>query len=171
MLLKNLNKVMKPCKNKNPPGIGVPRTGKKLRMGRSDLPVAYPRTDLASLILADPQRFWITGRLPVVDHTSHFLQSRMTPPSLACMVLASTHVAVITGGSPRPGPPLHAWIARHLSLPIRLQQVGLSYLLFLMMVTRKHSLEEAARFSGCQKSQCSRFLQTHSSVAISTLQK
>jgi len=40
-----------------------------------------------------------------------------------------------------------------------------------MVVTRKHSLEEAARFSGCQKSQFSRFLQTHASVAISTLQK
>jgi len=70
-----------------------------------------------------------------------------------------------------PVPPLHAWIARHLSLPIRLQQVGISSPLFLMVVTRKHALEEAARFSGCQKSQCRRFLQTHSSVAISPWQK
>jgi hypothetical protein len=29
---------------------------------------AYPRIDLASLIQTDPQRFWITGRLPLVYH-------------------------------------------------------------------------------------------------------
>lgn len=35
----------------------------RLRKERFDLPVAYPRTDLTSLISAYPQRFWITGRL------------------------------------------------------------------------------------------------------------
>ncbi len=43
---------------------------------------------------------------------------------------------------------LHTWIARHIAVRTRLAQVGVSYLLFLMVVTRKHSLEEAARFSG-----------------------
>ena len=43
---------------------------------------------------------------------------------------------------------LHTWIARHIAVRTRLTQVGVSYLLFLMVVTRKHSLEEAARFSG-----------------------
>jgi hypothetical protein len=65
---------------------------------------------------------------------------------------------------------LHTWIARHIAVRTRLAQVGVSYLLFLMVVTRKHSLEEAARFSGGHKSQCSKFLRTHSSVAITTLQ-
>ena len=43
---------------------------------------------------------------------------------------------------------LHTWIARRIAIRTRLAQVGVSYLLFLMVVTRKHSLEEAARFSG-----------------------
>jgi hypothetical protein len=47
---------------------------------------------------------------------------------------------------------LHTWIARHIAVRTRLAQVGVSYLLFLMVVTRKHSLEEAARFSGLHKS-------------------
>ena len=34
------------------------------------LPVAYPRTDLASWISAYPQRFWITGRLCLLYHIS-----------------------------------------------------------------------------------------------------
>lgn len=40
-----------------------------------------------------------------------------------------------------------------------------------MGVTRTHSLEEAARFAGLHPSPCSQFLQTHSKVAISTLQE
>ncbi len=55
---------------------------------------------------------------------------------------------------------LHPWIARHIAVRTRLVQVGVSYLLFLMVVTRKHSLEEAARFSGLPKSQFSKFLHT-----------
>src|SRR5256884_3235182 len=65
---------------------------------------------------------------------------------------------------------LHTWIARHIAVRTRLTQVGVSYLLFLMVATRKHSLEEAARFSGLHKSQFSKFLHTHSPVAITTLQ-
>jgi hypothetical protein len=39
-----------------------------------------------------------------------------------------------------------------------------------MVVTRKHSLEEAARFSGRHKSQFSKMLKAHSKVAVSTLE-
>src|SRR5207244_479377 len=39
-----------------------------LRQNKLHLPAAYPRIDLASLIQTDPQRFWITGRLPLVYH-------------------------------------------------------------------------------------------------------
>jgi hypothetical protein len=66
---------------------------------------------------------------------------------------------------------LHIWIARRLSVRTRLTQVCVSYLLFLMVVSRKHSLEEAARFSGRNKSQFSKFLKHHSQVAISTLEE
>jgi hypothetical protein len=45
-----------------------------------------------------------------------------------------------------------------------------SYLLFLMVVTTKHSLEEAARFSGLHKSQFSKMLKAHSHVAVYTLE-
>jgi hypothetical protein len=37
-----------------------------------------------------------------------------------------------------------------------------------MVVTQKHSLEHAARFSGLHKSQCGKMLQAHPTVAIST---
>jgi hypothetical protein len=43
-----------------------------LRQRTLHLPAAYPRIDLASLTQKDPQRFWITGRLPLVYHTYHF---------------------------------------------------------------------------------------------------
>jgi hypothetical protein len=39
-----------------------------------------------------------------------------------------------------------------------------------MVVTTKHSLEEAARFSGLHKSQFSKMLKTHSNVAVYTLE-
>jgi len=38
-----------------------------------------------------------------------------------------------------------------------------------MVATKKHALEEAARFSGLHKSQCSQMLKAHSTVAVSTL--
>ena len=43
------------------------------------------------------------------------------------------------------------------------------YLLFLMISTRKHTLQEAAKFSGLHKSQFSRFLKNHLSVAVHNL--
>jgi AraC-like DNA-binding protein len=47
----------------------------------------------------------------------------------------------------------------------------MSYLLFLMVVTKRHSLEEAARFAGLHKSQFSKMLKAHSQVAVSTLER
>jgi hypothetical protein len=66
---------------------------------------------------------------------------------------------------------VQTWIARHIVVRLRLKNVCTSYLLFLMVVTKKHSLEEAARFSGLHKSQFSKMLQAHSNVAVSTLER
>ncbi len=66
---------------------------------------------------------------------------------------------------------VQTWIARHMLVRRRLENVCTSYLLFLMVVTRKQSLEEAARFSGQHKSQFSKMLKAHSHVAVSTLER
>ena len=65
---------------------------------------------------------------------------------------------------------VQTWIARHIVVRRRLENVCTSYLLFLMVVTTKHSLEEAARFSGLHKSQFSKMLKAHSNVAVYTLE-
>jgi Transposase DDE domain len=65
---------------------------------------------------------------------------------------------------------VQTWIARHIFVRRRLENVCTSYLLFLMVVTTKHSLEEAARFSGLHKSQYSKMLKAHSTVAVYTLE-
>jgi hypothetical protein len=61
---------------------------------------------------------------------------------------------------------LPTWLARQIRLRRRLDNVCTSYLLFLMVVTTKHSLENAARFSALHKSQFSKMLQHHSNVAV-----
>ena len=66
---------------------------------------------------------------------------------------------------------LQTWIARQIGVRHRLEIICTSYLLFLMVVTTKHSLEEAARFSGHHKSQFSKMLKCHPNVAIYTLEK
>jgi hypothetical protein len=65
---------------------------------------------------------------------------------------------------------MQTWIARYILVRLRLENVCTSYLLFLMVVTTKHSLEEAARFSGLHKSQFSKMLKAHSPVAVYTLE-
>ena len=65
---------------------------------------------------------------------------------------------------------LQTWITRRISVRQRLERVCTSYLLFLMVVTTKHSLEQAARFSGLHKSLFSKMLQSHAKVAIATLE-
>src|SRR2546430_12179904 len=64
---------------------------------------------------------------------------------------------------------LQTWIARHILVHRRLGSVCTSYLLFLMVVTTKHSLEQAARFSGLHPSLFSKMLHAHAKVAITTL--
>lgn len=65
---------------------------------------------------------------------------------------------------------LQTWIARRIGVRRRLERVCTSYLLFLMVVTTKHSLEEAARFSGLHKPQFCKMLTHHCNVAIYTLE-
>ena len=65
---------------------------------------------------------------------------------------------------------LQTWITRRISVRQRLERVCTSYLLFLMVAATKHSLEEAARFSGLHKSLFSHLLKSHAKVAITTLE-
>jgi len=61
-------------------------------------------------------------------------------------------------------------MARRIGVRRRLERVCTGYLLFLMVITTQHALEEAARFSGLHKSQCSQMLKAQSTVAVSTLE-
>lgn len=65
---------------------------------------------------------------------------------------------------------LPTWIKRHIAVRQRLGRICTSYLLFLMVVTTKHSLEEAARFSRLHTSLFSKMLQSHAKVAMTTLE-
>jgi hypothetical protein len=64
---------------------------------------------------------------------------------------------------------LQTWITRQIAVRQRLARICTSYLLFLMVATTKHSLKEAARFSGLHPSLCAKLLQAHAKVAITTL--
>ena len=64
---------------------------------------------------------------------------------------------------------LHTWIKRHIAVRWRLRRICTAYLLFLMVATTKHSLKEAARFSGLHPSLFSKLLKSHSHVAITSL--
>jgi hypothetical protein len=66
---------------------------------------------------------------------------------------------------------VQTWITRHIVIRRRLEHVCMSYLLFLMVATTRHSLEEAARFAGLHKSQFSKMLKAHRPVAVSTLER
>src|SRR3977135_3884195 len=66
---------------------------------------------------------------------------------------------------------LQTWIARRIGVRRRLERICTGYLLFLMVVTTRHALEEAARFSGLHKSQFSKMLKAHRQVAVSTLER
>jgi hypothetical protein len=65
---------------------------------------------------------------------------------------------------------LQTWITRPIAVRQRLERICTSSLLFLMVVTTKHSLEEAARFSRLHTSLFSKMLQSHAKVAIATLE-
>jgi hypothetical protein len=64
---------------------------------------------------------------------------------------------------------LHTWIKRHIAVRRRLERICTGYLLFLMVATTKHSLKEAARFSGLHPSLFAKLLHAHAQVAITTL--
>jgi hypothetical protein len=66
---------------------------------------------------------------------------------------------------------LKTWVARRISVRTRLQQACVHYLLFLMIVTQKHSVTEAARFSGLNKSVFCKLLRDHFNVAVYTLEE
>src|SRR5215469_11246527 len=66
---------------------------------------------------------------------------------------------------------LPTWIKRQIAVRQRLERICTSYLLFLMVATTKHSLTEAARFSGLHPSLFSKLLQSHAKVAITTLEQ
>jgi hypothetical protein len=65
---------------------------------------------------------------------------------------------------------LRTWIARRIQVRQRLKRVCTGYLLFLMVVTTKHTLEEAARFSRWHKSHFSKLLKCHPNLAAQTLE-
>jgi len=65
---------------------------------------------------------------------------------------------------------LRTWIARRIQVRQRLKRVCTGYLLFLMVVTTKHTLEEAAQFSRLHKSQFSKLLKFHPNIAAQTLE-
>jgi len=64
---------------------------------------------------------------------------------------------------------LKKWLLSHIEVKSRLQGLLVCYLLFLMVSARKHSLQEAAKISGINKSQFSRFLKNHSGLAVYNL--
>jgi hypothetical protein len=78
--------------------------------------------------------------------------------------------ATLEGGDAMPDDTLRAWIARQINVRQRLERVCACNLLFLMVVTTKHTLEEAARFSGLHKSQFSNLLKNHHNIAVYTLE-
>ena len=65
---------------------------------------------------------------------------------------------------------LQIWIKRPIAVRQRLERICTSSLLFLMVVTTKHSLAEAARFSRLHTPLFSKMLPSHSKVASTTLE-
>ena len=66
---------------------------------------------------------------------------------------------------------LHTWVKRPIAVRQRLERVCTSYRLFLMVATTKHSLKEAARFSGLHPSLFAKLLHAHAQVASTTLEQ
>ena len=64
---------------------------------------------------------------------------------------------------------LKKWLLNHIEVKSSLESLLAWYLLFLVVSARKHSLQEAAKFSGINKSQFSRFLKNHSGLAVYNL--
>jgi hypothetical protein len=99
-----------------------------------------------------------------------FFKGDSTPRVFACTVIPFRYRSTAPEGEgAMQAQLLQTWIARRLSVRTRLEKVCVSYLLFLMVVTQKHSLTEAARFTGLGKSAFCRLLRDHCKVAVYTL--
>src|SRR6266699_4544600 len=99
-----------------------------------------------------------------------FFKGASTPPAFVCTVMAFRYMPTATqGGGTMPAQTIKTWIARHISVRTRLEQVCVNYLLFLMVATPKHSFTQAARFSGLHKSAFCKLLKDHFKVAAYTL--
>lgn len=61
------------------------------------------------------------------------------------------------------------YLLKYLEIGNRQKTICIWYLIFLMVSTRKHTLQEAARFSGLHKSQFSRWLKDHAGLAVYNL--
>ena len=61
------------------------------------------------------------------------------------------------------------WISRKLNITMLLKKVAITYVIFLMVSTRKHSITAAAEFSRSSKSRFSKFLKNHSDLAVCKL--
>ena len=61
------------------------------------------------------------------------------------------------------------WLSNFISINNRIKNVAIWYLIFLMYATSKHSIEEASRFSGINKSQFSRYLKKFAGLAVYNL--
>jgi len=65
---------------------------------------------------------------------------------------------------------VQTWIKRQIAVRQWLERVCPSSLLFLMVVTTKPALHEAARFAGLPPSLCANMVPSHATVAITTLE-
>lgn len=61
---------------------------------------------------------------------------------------------------------LYHWINRKLNITLRLKKVAITYVICLMISSRKHSFTAAAEFSKSSKSNFSKFLKRHSDLAV-----
>ena len=64
---------------------------------------------------------------------------------------------------------LNKWVLNRMGVGKRLREICVCFVLFLMVPARKHSLGDAARFWGIDKSRYSMFLKNHSEFAVYTL--
>src|SRR2546426_7347292 len=72
-----------------------------LRENKFHLPAAYPRTDLASLILTDPNVFGSQGGCLWYTTDASFYKGAWTPQPLPGRVIASVHIGGLTSGEAR----------------------------------------------------------------------
>src|SRR5262249_14490478 len=106
-----------------------------------------------------------------IENPSHVCFHRgWTPCLVACILLHFRHLNGRRRAAIMQPRTLQTLIAPHIRLPRPLENICTSYLLFLIGVTTKHSLENAARFSARHKSQFSKLLQHHGNVAVYTLE-